>query len=461
MAACANGGAARLGPIIGICGTRRVRSTRSTVKRALYAGHVSDQVLPVGRVFVPGGNPTFTYVPRSELRLEGSIDEYLAERGKVLSVSGPTKTGKTVLLKSRVPSAIWVSGGTIASSDDFWEAISSRLELFTEEGLQSRSATSDSNRGAAGLNVAIIKGEIGSSSTSTDESGRALSRKRSKQSASRDEILRDPWAFTVIVDDFHYVPQEVQVKIIRATKDLVFEGMGLIVVAVPHRAYDVVRVEKEMTGRVRQLEVGFWDHTDLSQIATRGFLKLNALDRGDLTARLVKEAFQSPHLMQEFCRELCKRSGILETQAAPKELLEPDWQAFYAQLAPDTSKAAFDLLARGPRQRSDRKVRRLSSGQETDIYGAILRAIAHTGPLTQITYEQLRAAVREVLADDPPQRHEVTRVLEEMAKIAKDQLEGEPVVDYDSALATLFISDPYFAYWLRWGSHNTDPMPSS
>ena len=70
-----------------------------------------------------------------------------------------------------------------------------------------------------------------------------------------------------------------------------------------------------------------------------------------------------------------------------------------------------------------------------------MRAIAATGPLTAITYEQLRAALRAVLAisDEPPQKHEVTRVLDEMTKIAREQIDGEPVVDYDGELATLYI----------------------
>ena len=58
-------------------------------------------------------------------------------------------------------------------------------------------------------------------------------------------------------------------------------------------------------------------------------------------------------------------------------------------------------------------------------------------------------------SSDEPQKHEVTRVLDEMTRIAREQIDGEPVVDYDGELATLYISDPYFAYWLRWGTHVT------
>ena len=53
------------------------------------------QPVRVGQVFVPGGRPTVTYVPRDELQPERRLDDYLAERHKVLSVSGPTKTAKT------------------------------------------------------------------------------------------------------------------------------------------------------------------------------------------------------------------------------------------------------------------------------------------------------------------------------------------------------------------------------
>jgi predicted RNA-binding protein len=46
----------------------------------------------VGEVFVPGGFPEVTYVPRDELQLEERVRDYLVERFKVLSLSGPTKS---------------------------------------------------------------------------------------------------------------------------------------------------------------------------------------------------------------------------------------------------------------------------------------------------------------------------------------------------------------------------------
>jgi len=44
----------------------------------------------------------------------------------------------------------------------------------------------------------------------------------------------------------------------------------VILASVPHRAFDVVRVEKEMTGRLEQVAIPFWSQDDLEGIAHRG-----------------------------------------------------------------------------------------------------------------------------------------------------------------------------------------------
>lgn len=399
------------------------------------------------------------------MHLESEVAAYLDSRHKVLSVSGPTKTGKTVLLRSEVTDdfqPIWLSGGAISTVTDFWSTVADELELPTEIGMDGGVSHTETGNISGEVSGGVVKGGGGKGNSVTRDRKMTERTSVSPRQASRKK-LRTETNHVIVIDDFHYVPADVQVDIVRGVKDLVFEGVGLIVAAVPHRAYDVVRVEKEMTGRVAQLEVGFWSDDDLKRIANAGFAALNLVVADALVSRLVAESFQSPHLMQEFCRQLCKDNGISATSPAPVGIGEPNWDEFFSRLAPGTSKAAFDLLARGPRQRSDRKVRHLRGGGETDIYGAVLRAIAHTGPLTEITYEQLRAALRSVLdtTDEPPQKHEVTRVLDEMTRIAREQIDGEPVVDYDGELATLYISDPYFAYWLRWGTHATNQSTRS
>ena len=347
-----------------------------------------------------------------------------------------------------------VVGGEIESVDAFWANVADKLGVFPDEefsGSSSRRSTSDSGvSGGVGVGGTGIRAQRREGNTDETREGGRQRRRRPLSAAAKEALqLRQ---LPLVIDDFHYVDRAVQMALIRNLKDLVFEGVPLILASVPHRAFDAVRVEREMTGRVEQLSISFWQPEELLGIARSGFEALNITAPPSLRAKLVEESFSSPYLMQDFCLELCKANGVRTAPARSLGLTAPDWDAFFEARATSASQTAFDLLARGPRQRRDRIERRLKDGRTTDIYGVVLEGIAYTGPLTKLTYEELRAAIREIVAD-PPQRQEITRVLEEMSKIAREQIEGEPVVDYDGELGTLFISDPFFAYYLRWGSH--------
>jgi hypothetical protein len=389
------------------------------------------------------------------LGLEQRVKDYLAERHKILSLSGPTKSGKTVLLRSILGDreVIWLSGGELDNLDAVWAAIADHLGLFPDETLTGEQvAISETERsGSVSVRPAGvgIQGDVVERAGERSARGGAQARSRPMLPAVKQALLaRTP---VLVIDDFHYLDRDLQLAVVRGLKDLVFEGLPVILAAVPHRAYDAVRVEREMTGRVEQLPITFWTEDELLGIPSAGFAALKIIDQAGLARHLAGESFSSPYLMQDFCLQLCKANGVTERQDQAVRLEPPDWEAFFRLRASAASKTAFDFLARGPRQRSDRLERVLKDGRTMDIYGVVLAAIAHTGPLTKLTYEELRAALRDILAE-PPQRHEVTRVLEEMSKIAREQIEGEPVVDYDEELATLFISDPFFAYYLRWGA---------
>jgi hypothetical protein len=71
--------------------------------------------------------------------------------------------------------------------------------------------------------------------------------------------------------------------------------------------------------------------------------------------------------------------------------------------------------------------------------------------LVSIEYEELRAAIREVSSTQIPQLHEVSRVLRHMSTIAATDQSSTPVIDFDDDDKKLHITDPFFAFYLRWG----------
>lgn len=397
-------------------------------------------------VFIPGGLPDATYVPREHLSLEEDLIDWLDGRQKpLLSVSGPTKSGKTVLIKKLVDNHIYLSGGAIDTADQFWESICDELEVFTDHALSVNAGHSDSLSGELKGNAGFVEAAVSGTDGKSVDKGVTRGRSSSSRNAAR-KALKTAHRI-VFIDDFHYIDTTEQLLIVRGLKDLIFDGLGVIVAAVPHRSYDVVRVEKEMTGRVAPLPVEPWDESDLVEIGRKGFEALGVNVEAAVIKRMAEESFGSPYLMQTHCLNLCKGNRV--GGALKSRFDAPDWHNFFERNASATSKSAFDLLKAGP-PRSNRNPRTLTSGVVTDIYGAVLHAISATGPRTTLPYEDLRASLREVLSTDLPQRHEITNVLEQMTRIAKDEIEGEPVLEYDTDYATLHLVDPYFAYYLRW-----------
>lgn len=401
-----------------------------------------------------------TYVPREHLELEKQIQYWIdGPHTSILSVSGPTKSGKTVLLRQYFDDEIWLSGGAITTIDEFWEQLAAEFNVYTTESDVVTHTSSDSSEAHGGITTLI---QAGASKASSEDYGRESARAwtQTPKTAVRTyllDCLKGTEISAIVIDDFHYIPSDIQLGIVRGLKDLVFKGLPVVFLSVPHRAFDVVRVEKEMTSRVKQIAVEPWEVTDLIEIARKGFdtlslepLRIPESGKLEIYRTLADESFSSPHLMQVHCLNLAHLA-----MKGSFEWRNFDWNRFFRSAATEARNSSFDLLKTGPRQRSDRKERHLKDGGVTDIYGAILLAISHLSPSLEMTYEEIRAALRDILSEDVPQRHEVTNVLEKMTEIARDKIEGEPVLEYDVDYSKLYIADPYFAYYVRWA---TDEM---
>ncbi len=82
-------------------------------------------------VFAPGGMPSVTYVGREHLELEAKIERAVARGFSFNVVTGPTKSGKSVLCH-RVLDAkrlVTMEGGQVSSSSEFWEQLAHRLKV--------------------------------------------------------------------------------------------------------------------------------------------------------------------------------------------------------------------------------------------------------------------------------------------------------------------------------------------
>jgi len=107
--------------------------------------------------------------------------------------------------------------------------------------------------------------------------------------------------FVILLDDFHYMPREVQAEVAKALKEGVRLGLKICTAAVLHRADDVLRANPELRGRVRTLDITYWKREDLNKIAVEGYGNLHVALDDNTISRFSWEAAGSPQIMQLIC----------------------------------------------------------------------------------------------------------------------------------------------------------------
>lgn len=244
-----------------------------------------------------------------------------------------------------------------------------------------------------------------------------------------------------------------------------------------------------MISRATQLSIPFWSTEELLFIAKEGFRVLGVVDVDTkLATVLARESYGSPHLMQKFCRELCKLNDIREAQITPVNLsAPPSWGDFFAKQLEPVSIEWLERILSGPKERGNQRTQwPLKGGKTLDGYGIVLRAIVELGfgPDLKVSKDEIRTKVDELVSGSGPAPHQMTRYLQRMSQIAgtrrtdpvpsEDELatEGDerevtmdlqPVLEYvdHDPHSTLHIADPFFAFCLRWRSpkylHNAPP----
>ncbi len=442
----------------------------------------------ISDVFVPGKLPVHTYNPRADLQLEQHVQDFVDEGGAILTVAGPTKTGKSILLRRVLQAPIWLDGQGIDSVEHLWALVADRLQVFTQLDVEQAATDTGGARfaGEAGIGLAKLTAE--GQYNVAETAGRRFGVERPLVAVVKEVIAAS--GRPLVIDDFHFIDRSVQREIVRALKPLALHGVPIIFVSISHRVQDVVSAEPDMTGRVVPLTVSPWSVDELQFIAREGFRVLNLEDSGEsLADRLARESYGSPHLMQKFCRELCKSNGFRVSRPKRMPLRAPSsWSDFFASQADAASRNWFERLLNGPQERGNKRNKwQIVGNGALDGYGLTLLAISKTGPKLTLTKDEIRAAVATHVAGTGPAAQQTTRVLQNLSRIAakrmtdpaptEEELEQttgteveslpdvQPVLEYmdDDPNSKLHIADPFFAFFLRWGSgeYLDHPEPTS
>ena len=210
------------------------------------------------------------------MRLEQRLSEVKENLCKLVTVTGQTKSGKTVLTrKMSYPLAVRYGlmeaeyQMKMISGMSLWK----KLDLSqTNQRASSHETTSKFGaKGSGGIDVIVAKGSGEVSTELAKEHGDSETHTRSISPRVTAISGLHSTKMPLVIDDFHYLPRELQGSIVRALKPLIFDGLAVVIIAIPHRPYDALKVEKEMTGRIDPIQIPVWSDDELQFIPDTGF----------------------------------------------------------------------------------------------------------------------------------------------------------------------------------------------
>ena len=410
-------------------------------------------------VFIPGSFPTETYIKRTEKDYEVALSNALSMDGMVVSLSGPSKSGKTVLIERVVGSdnLIPISGASIKDPNDLWNSVLDWMEIPYE--LQATSKHTDKMGTEIGVSggasvFGFAKAETHAKGKLDSENG-TEERKTLRRAGSKQVIQEIAQSdYVILVDDFHYIPSEIQSEVARQIKDVASKKVKICAAAVAHRGDDVLRANPDLRGRLQNIDLPYWDITNLKQIAILGFQKLNVNFDLNTLETLAREAAGSPQLMQLICLQTCFVKNLRSRLPAMAQIIldQQDLKNIFEQTSSATDhRSFFEVLDCGPKLRGkERKIYNFHDASTGDVYRCILKAIAADPPALSFDYDSLVTRTRAICSGEFPTGSSLSGSCGQMIKLAQENFPNERAIDWDTEKEVLDIPDPYLLFYMRW-----------
>lgn len=400
-------------------------------------------MLKANEVFIPGAFPTHTYVyrkaPLSHFTYEFRLQHALNTPGYLTSIIGPSKSGKTVLCEKVIgmDNIVAMSGIDFKISEDFWAAIAKKIGLSLEGEY---------------TKVNALKGEVAGglmerNSSSVTESYRA----------GKDKIIQYfvENKLVLVLDDFHYAPEAMQYEVAFQLKDAIRRRFSTVIISLPHRADDAIRKNPDLSGRLNLINIEPWNQEELSEIAVTGFRSLGMEIDIKYAERMALESLASPQLMQSICLNLAFVLDIDNNRDSAKIHDASQLEEAYRMTTINLSYSdVVRKLKTGPNPRGQqRKLYMLATGQETDIYELLLKAIAKDPPAISISLDNLKKRIDDLLDAEVerPDRPKIKATIQQIQSIMDSSESMYQVFEYKDD--EIYILDPLFLFFLRWGVH--------
>lgn len=379
-------------------------------------------------VFKPGAYPRRTYISRcsqgTKYTYEERLGQSLSVEGYLTYIVGPSKIGKTVLCENVIGQTNMVSmtGNDFSRESDFWTGVGKKVGIsMTAKVSEESGAASESEHKA----TIVTKDYF----------------------ATKDRVLEyfQENEKVLVLDDFHYAPTDIQYDIACQLKEAIRLGFKAVVISLPYRSNDAIRLNPDLTGRISIIEIEPWTKTELQQIGEKGFAELGIEIEGTLLSQMAEESIHSPQLMQAICLNI----GLLPGKegAITDEMIRESCR-FTCMNLPYAD--VVRVLKAGPPTRGQQRLKYdLSDGSSQDIYSLVLKILADDPPLIELGIDELMERVKNNILENTIKAKKLKDSLKNWMKVLETQGSLYQVLDWKDD--TIYILDNMFLFYIRWG----------
>ena len=385
-------------------------------------------------VFKPGAYPKRTYVSRNSKKTRYTYEERLMQsisiEGYLTYIVGPSKIGKTVLCENVIgrENMVSMSGNDFSKEYDFWSGIGKKIGIsMTAKISEETAAVSDS----AQRSTIVTKDYF----------------------AAKDRVIQYFLSYgkILVLDDFHYAPPEIQYDIACQLKEVIRSGFRAVIISLPYRSDDAIRLNPDLTGRISIIEIEPWTREELILIAEKGFSELGITVEKEQMSKMAEESIHSPQLMQSICLNI----GLLpeKSEEISEEILKESCQ-FTCMNLPYSD--VVRVLKEGPSTRGQQRLKyALKDGSSRDIYDLILKILADNPPVVKLSMEELMERIKNNLKENINSKENMVKQQKVKDSLKNWQKMLEQLGSLYQVLEwkddVIYILDNMFLFYIRWG----------
>jgi len=402
--------------------------------------------------------PKYTYVDRQGL--DEKFEYYLGSQ-KHIVVHGASKQGKSCLRKKKIDdntSLIIQCSPSMEKMEDVWRV------ALEKAGVEkpSRSSTTTSSEGHIN---AEIGGQaklplLGGVETKMSGSiGDAKSEVKENEFIQSENFLPRLATFLrenkkrLILEDFHYLPDEVRREIAFGLKALYEEKAYVVIIGIWSEQNLITYYNGDLTGRIEEINLT-WSQIELAQVLSKGEGALNIEFAPGLKSQLIESAFQNVGLVQRLAERICVDAQIFQS-TQNKQIISDI----------DLLKKAREQLVNDIRQRYTGIAEVFKASMRSDavllLYARIYNELvdASDAELIQgIDYSILFDRIQKHAGKITIRQSDLTSALDKVERLQAKKGVTPLLVSYSKDLRKLFLNDREFMFYRKYSGDDTEDL---